>query len=504
MEENNFFVRQKASSWPLLNKVSLLIALVLMAYSHPSHAQGIAFDSLKQWAHPDYTNRIRQSLESEIPDTLRAQMILGLCVMYSESNVDSALKYGQQFYLLCKNKNWKVNEAWALDFIGAMYLKTGNVVKAIQLSLQALKMYEGMKDSVYRSINYKLLGDAFTTQNDPRGMEYYLKSIEVAEDNDLGKFYKSWTMIALGTVYLNRMNLDSAMYYAWAAYQLFQKLVNDDFGNLKYYPECLNLLGKIHQRSGNLLLALEYYRLAVERALFFENLPSVSMNYMDMAHLFKESNKHDSALKYANNAYAIAASLDAPFLIVDNSRFLKEYYKSNNRLDSAFKYQEIMLAAKDTLLSLEKVRQVQNLAFDEQLRQQEMQTLQLKEKEERKMNLQFAAIAIALITFVILFLLLSRSILVKTKFIEFFGVLGLLAVFEFINLFIHPYLAAITHHSPVLMLLVLIAIGAMLVPLHHRLEKWITKKMIEKNKAIRLAEAKKTIRQLEGTEQHPL
>lgn len=48
------------------------------------------------------------------------------------------------------------------------------------------------------------------------------------------------------------------------------------------------------------------------------------------------------------------------------------------------------------------------------------------------------------------------------------------------------------------MLLVLIAIGAMLVPLHHRLEKWMTKIMVEKNKKIRLAAAKKTIAKLEG------
>ena len=76
--------------------------------------------------------------------------------------------------------------------------------------------------------------------------------------------------------------------------------------------------------------------------------------------------------------------------------------------------------------------------------------------------------------------------------------LGLLAVFEFINLFIHPYLAHVTNDSPVLMLCVLIAIGALLIPLHHKLKKWITKIMVEKNKKIRLDATKKTIASLEG------
>jgi len=128
---------------------------------------------------------------------------------------------------------------------------------------------------------------------------------------------------------------------------------------------------------------------------------------------------------------------------------------------------------------------------------QEMQKMN-KAKEERNHNLQYAGIAISLITLIILFFALSRSIIVKTKFIEFFSVLELLAVFEFINLFIHPYLAHITNDSPILMLGVLIAIGALLIPFHHKLEKWITNIMVEKNKKIRLAAAKKTIEQLEG------
>jgi len=38
----------------------------------------------------------------------------------------------------------------------------------------------------------------------------------------------------------------------------------------------------------------------------------------------------------------------------------------------------------------------------------------------------------------------------------------------------------------------------LLVPLHHRLEKWATHRLIEKSRQIRLAAAKKTIEQLEN------
>jgi hypothetical protein len=64
-------------------------------------------------------------------------------------------------------------------------------------------------------------------------------------------------------------------------------------------------------------------------------------------------------------------------------------------------------------------------------------------------------------------------------------------------LLIHPFLEKITHHSPVLMLLCLVVLASLLIPLHHKLEHFIKHKLTEKNKAIRLAAAKKTIEQLE-------
>jgi hypothetical protein len=144
------------------------------------------------------------------------------------------------------------------------------------------------------------------------------------------------------------------------------------------------------------------------------------------------------------------------------------------------------------------------MTLKEQVRQNEETLKQHRDDLHRKHNLQYAAIAIGLITFIILFLALSRSIIVKKGFIEFFAILGLLAVFEFINLFIHPYLSRITGDSPILMLLVLIAIGALLIPLHHKLEKWITKIMVEKNRKIRLEAAKKTIANLQNASATPL
>ena len=106
-------------------------------------------------------------------------------------------------------------------------------------------------------------------------------------------------------------------------------------------------------------------------------------------------------------------------------------------------------------------------------------------------------IALGLLIFIILFFVLSHSIVANERLIKFLGILSLLIVFEFINLLIHPYLSNITNHSALLMLVIMVCIAALLIPLHHKLEKWIIIRMVEKNKKIRLVSAKKTIQQLD-------
>ena len=47
------------------------------------------------------------------------------------------------------------------------------------------------------------------------------------------------------------------------------------------------------------------------------------------------------------------------------------------------------------------------------------------------------------------------------------------------------------------MLITMVCIAAILIPVHHQLDKWVTQKLVEKNKRIRLAAAKKIIASLE-------
>ena len=104
-----------------------------------------------------------------------------------------------------------------------------------------------------------------------------------------------------------------------------------------------------------------------------------------------------------------------------------------------------------------------------------------------------------IISFVMLFLLISHSFIANARIIEFMGSVALLLIFEFISLVLHPFLQIITYHSAVWMLVALVSIAALLVPLHHKVEKWAVTRLVAKNNAIRLTAAKKIIEKLDDT-----
>jgi NADH:ubiquinone oxidoreductase subunit 6 (subunit J) len=189
-------------------------------------------------------------------------------------------------------------------------------------------------------------------------------------------------------------------------------------------------------------------------------------------------------------------------MVIKPAKLLTDIYRNVN-VDSAFKYSEMYRTAKDSLFSTKAIQQTQLMTFEEEARKQELGVVTAKDEDQRKQNIQYALLALGIITFIILFLVLSRSFIANTKLIEFFGVIALLIVFEFLNLLLHPLLEKITHHTPVFMLFALVCIASLLVPMHHRIEKWATRKLVEKNKQVRLAAAKKTIEELEKTNNQP-
>ena len=436
---------------------------------------------------------IKLLLLKDKEDTSRVIHLADLSFEYLESKPDTTMTLALEALSLANRIGFEKGKAISLNRVGNAYGSLSNHAKGMEVYLQALQINEKINNLDGKQRNLNNIGNIYREEEDYRqALAYYFRAKLLTEQLD-NKRNLGIACDNIAQTYLGLKIYDSARMFAQQGNDIafkipYPRLVGNTF----------NTLGKIHFELGQDNSALEHYRLSIPFCKEAKNDLTLSQTFLDIAKVFEKTGKSDSVLYYARRSLLIAQEKTFIRLLRDAGRFLTSYYRKTGKADSAFFYLDITKIANDSMFSQQKQRQFQTLAFDEKLRQQGIEAKKIKDVEERKHNLQDAVIVICLITFVILFLLLSRSIIVKAKFIEFFGILGLLAVFEFINLFIHPYLSRVTNDSHFFMLAVLIAIGALLIPLHHKLEKWITKIMVEKNKKIRLAAAKKTIEQLEG------
>jgi tetratricopeptide (TPR) repeat protein len=389
--------------------------------------------------------------------------------------------------------DFAMGEVYATAMLAEALSFVGNFSKAVETGLQAVAEAEKLQDSTFISFVSEKMASIYNEAGD------YWEAIRYSRKAVQG-VYKFGL---LGWSFALANQLDSGLYYSQLAYHL--TVQQKSTWALPHFT-----LGRIHNKLGNHDLALNFYKTGLAIPPRIINLQDgnklkVEVSTVDslqcllgIAETMMMLKKSDSCLSYARFIITFAEANNLPRFLGAAYKLVKEVYASTNQRDSAYLYQELMLRNNDTILAKSNVQQIQNLKFNEQLREMENEKAVQNGREQRNRNLQYAAIGTGLLTFLLIFVSLSNSFVVAASFIKFFGVVALLLVFEFTNLLLHPFISDVTHHSPIWMFLIMVIIAALLVPVHHNLEKWITHKLVEKNTRIRLAAARRTIATIEG------
>ena len=445
------------------------------------------------------------SLNAQVlPDTLVSQ--------YKSARTDSekGRKLSEYLYSLKGESDQQVHKTLEIlswfkkenDEIGTNYSelnlarileRSSDYTNSLKYAFSVLSKFEKRNDDYGAMRTLNNIGNAMeNSQNIEQGIEYYKKTLPIALKMG-DKTHYAYGLNNIGNAYAKIHKADSALAYAQQAVNM-AKEANDP----EFITYAISSLGESYMAKGENDIARPFLRRGLEYAKSSADNFALSYAYNDFSQSFLATTEYDSARSYAQNAVHYSLLGNHRDQTLRAYEYLLGSFEKTNKQDSINKYFRLAMTTKDTLYSIEKTRNIQTMGYQEQIRQMEIETEKSKAAEERKDYIQYAAIAIALILFLSFFFLLSKSVIVHEKWISYIGVLGILFVFEFIDLIIHPYVVALTHHSPVFMLLILVGVASLLIPLHHRIEKFIKEKVIQKNRKIRLLAARKTIERLEG------
>ena len=356
--------------------------------------------------------------------------------------------------------------------------------------IYALKGLDQARDDFRKArINLNIAGIYAWNENFRRAVDYLKKHDATIGDH---RHYVLFRSMFYGTAYNGLGKPDSALFYLQKA----------DEGNAYRpdaigYAQALSQFARAYELKGDEDLAEVYYKKALKLCESQNMQPLFLIIGNKYCTYLLSRNNYAEPKRIALENIAIAKKSGNLIGIASSAELLQRIYRHEGNKDSSYHYALMQIAYKDSVINQKRITEFQNLSFSQRLKDIDEQGKIAEQETQRKQNIQFALIAIGILSFSLLYLVLSNRFITNAKLIRFFGIVGLLIVFEFFNLLLHPFLERLTHHTPFLMLLALVCIASLLVPLHHRIEKWATTRLVEKNRQVRLAAAKKTIAELE-------
>jgi hypothetical protein len=408
------------------------------------------------------------------------------------------------------------------------YFVAGKTDSLPPVNEQMLQLSEKLERDSDRVKTYISIGNYFHAKSDNAGsIEYLQKAATLAEASWPGQLTNAYNSIAVN--YIELENYPLALRYlrkgrrgfaadqdglgrtrnAYQVASVFAELHMPD--SAAFYiklAEHLNRAGSgyehdfseagilrcfalVNERQGKSAMANYYFKRAIRFADSSRQTSQLNNALELYSRYLYQQRQYSDVKNYAQYSFTVAKEIGKKLYVADAADILYKLYKMQGRTDSMLYFLETSHTCQNNLLAEQKTNQLQTLIVNQQLDDAEQAANAAQAEEQRHHNIEYAAIAFGIIVLAMLFFLLSRSIIVGPRVIELFGVIGLLIIFEFVNLVLHPFLAAATDDSPLLMLAVLVIIAAVIVPVHHKLEHWVKNKLVEKNKAIHRDAAKR-------------
>ena len=427
--------------------------------------------ALHSFGQRNVIDSLQIALKKERTDTGKALTLYQLSYAYQEYKPDSALLLAEQVYDISTHTHFLKGESRALNAMGSAFREMGNNAQALTYYLQQLKIEEERNFPDNLALVNMNIAFVYNHEKDTANAIFY-----ILKADSIISFYKladmeQYGLLNTGDIFEKAGRLSDALMYTEKSYALALK--NNDSLMI---GSSLNNLGNIYLKERATLKAIKSYLLCEPYLKARNDNQSLSESMLGLAKAYNQSAIPDSALMYANSAYSLSAENGFLKNALASGQLLAQLYKKQDNSDSAFRYLQITADLKDSLESLEKIKQVQSMSIAEQLRQQHLAALAQQEKEERRQKLELLAIGILIpLCFLISMYISKRR--VSPRLIEFSGIVSLLLLFEYITLFIHPFVANLTHHSPLLEIIILVAIAALVVPAHHRIQHLFTKRL---------------------------
>ncbi len=323
-----------------------------------------------------YLDSLKQALAKNPVDTVKFElnMLMGIGNQFVHPN-EAVYRFNEAIKIATKlNDRPKMMGAYIT--LAYLYGHIGEPAKALEINQEVLRFVEKIGDDTsmalaFISENYEAQGDL------SNALKYASKSFAVFEKRRKDKLLVDERGYPAGPLKMGNLfekigRLDSAMYYAKMSYKRLLEKPIDGQSAPYFYCQVCNLLGTIYSRLNQHEEALHFYRLALSKAIEVNFIKSIQQSQSALAKFFFKTNQPDSTIHYAIQAYQKAVNLKDFEIMKESAVILRQAYEVQGNYAKALYYNDLAIAARDSVTGADKVRQVQRLTFVEEQRQQKI------------------------------------------------------------------------------------------------------------------------------------
>jgi len=346
------------------------------------------------------TDSLYIALSKANTDTTRLNALIALSKYYYLAYPDSAIIFGQQAYELADKHNWVAGKSLSFNELANAYATLGDYVKAMQFYLRSLRISESINDYSGMARANNNIGATAIEKSDNKGALPYLRAavrqshIYLLSHPGLpsGEHLDAIIQENLGEAFININQIDSASYYLALCYPTALKnKITDLIGVIQ------RDLGEVQLANGNKDAALKYFREAASSSAAIGDMEDLSIAYLSMSKLYHTNKLQDSAEYYAKKAFEFAAAGKFQQDVLNAGQVLYSYYDEDNNIPLAYKYFKLTTAAKDSLYSQDKVKQLLTIDFDEKQRQDDIAAAQMQYRDTVRTYLFILGLVILLL-----------------------------------------------------------------------------------------------------------
>lgn len=295
-----------------LNTILILMLALFSAKPVVCDAQSQVTDSLTKVlaAHPS-------------KDTVRVN-ILNQLSRFLFTQVPSLTEtYAKEALHISDSLHYLPGKVWAIRNLALAENAKGNLEKQTDLTLEALKLAEQLKDLKATGVLNADLGNIFIEQQQPRqGLIYQKKALAIKQKgNDQAEIGK--TLNGIGTSYMVLKEWDSALHFLYASERI--KLALNDHRGLAYAYENI---GQVFFEKDNYKEALRYHTLSSKYYKESDNVQGVVKSYLNLANTHILLKNFTAAEEDLKNADRLNKKMQ-------NARNEMIYYRYRSMLDSA-------------------------------------------------------------------------------------------------------------------------------------------------------------------------